>query len=162
MLSSLILALLLVQAPAAAQEVPPIRNFLKVTPDFCTGGQPRVQHFAQLKADGVRAVLNLRQPTEHRADEERGAVEQAGLKYFNVPVNFQEPSAAAVDEFHGGGSSRRALDDPARTSGRHDGGRGARGSPQGRPRRGATPRGIRPRVHPDAPEVTPSLGPSRR
>ena len=107
MLSCLILALLLVQAPAAAQEVPPIRNFLKVTPDFCTGGQPRVQHFAQLKADGVRAVLNLRQPTEHRADEEREAVEQAGLKYFNVPVNFQEPSAAAVDEF------LRLTDDPA-------------------------------------------------
>jgi uncharacterized protein (TIGR01244 family) len=107
MLSSLILALLLVQAPAAAQEAPPIRNFLKVTPDFCTGGQPRVQHFAQLKADGVRAVLNLRQPTEHRADEERDAVEQAGLKYFNVPVNFREPSAAAVDEF------LRLTDDPA-------------------------------------------------
>ena len=63
MLSSLIPALLLLLAPAASQELPPIRNFLKVTPDFCTGGQPRVQHFAQLKADGVRAVLNLRQPT---------------------------------------------------------------------------------------------------
>lgn len=107
MLGSTIVALLLVQAPAASQELPPIRNFLKVTPDFCTGGQPRVQHFAQLKADGVRAVLNLRQPTEHRADEERDAVEQAGLKYFNVPVNFREPSAAAVDEF------LRLTDDPA-------------------------------------------------
>jgi uncharacterized protein (TIGR01244 family) len=107
MLSALLLALLLVQAPAASQELPPIRNFLKVTPDFCTGGQPRVEHMAQLKADGVRAVLNLRQPTEHRADEERAAVEQAGLKYFNVPVNFQQPSAAAVDEF------LRLTDDPA-------------------------------------------------
>ena len=106
MLSPLVLALLLVQAPAASQELPPIRNFLKVTPEFCTGGQPRTEHFAQLKADGVRAVLNLRQPTEHRADEERAAVEQAGLKYFNVPVNFQAPSAAAVDEF------LRLTDDP--------------------------------------------------
>jgi len=107
MLSSLIPALLLLLAPAASQELPPIRNFLKVTPDFCTGGQPRVQHFAQLKADGVRAVLNLRQPTEHRADEEREAVEQAGLRYFNVPVNFREPSAAAADAF------LRLTDDPA-------------------------------------------------
>jgi len=64
------------QAPAAtapsgqAQELPPIRNFLQVTPQFCTGGQPRIEHYAKLKADGVKAVLNLRQPTEHRAEEE--------------------------------------------------------------------------------------------
>ena len=66
------------QAPPAPA-VPPIRNFLRVNADFCTGGQPRPEHFAQLKADGVKAVLNLRQPGEHRADEERAAVEQAGL-----------------------------------------------------------------------------------
>jgi uncharacterized protein (TIGR01244 family) len=94
------------QAPEA-QQLPPIRNFLQVTPQFCTGGQPRVEHFATLKADGVKAVLNLRQPTEHRADEERAAVEQAGLKYFNIPVLFRDPQDAQVDEF------LKITDDPA-------------------------------------------------
>jgi uncharacterized protein (TIGR01244 family) len=84
---------------AAAQPAPDIRNFFRVTPDFCTGGQPRPEHFATLKADGVKAVLNLRQPGEHRADEEQEAVKAAGLKYFNIPVNYQQPTAAAVDEF---------------------------------------------------------------
>jgi len=93
-----LLALVLAQAPAA-QAVPDIRAFLKVTPDFCTGGQPRPEHFAMLKADGVKAVLNLRQPTEHRAEEEQEAVKAAGLKYFNIPVNFQQPTDASVDEF---------------------------------------------------------------
>ena len=65
-------------SPAAAQELPPIRNFLQVTPQFCTGGQPRPEHFAKLKADGVKAVLNLRTPGEYRADEEQAAVEKAG------------------------------------------------------------------------------------
>ena len=88
-------------------ELPPIRNFVQVTPQFCTGGQPRVEHFAKLKADGVKAVLNLRQPSEHRADEERAAVEQAGLKYFNVPVVYTRPSDAQVDEF------LEITDDPA-------------------------------------------------
>ena len=92
------LALVLAQAPAA-QSVPDIRAFLKVTPDFCTGGQPRPEHFAMLKADGVKAVLNLRQPSEHRAEEEQEAVKAAGLKYFNIPVNFQQPTDASVDEF---------------------------------------------------------------
>ena len=93
-----LLALVLAQAPAA-QSVPDIRAFLKVTPDFCTGGQPRPEHFAMLKADGVKAVLNLRQPSEHRAEEEQEAVKAAGLKYFNIPVNFQQPTDASVDEF---------------------------------------------------------------
>ena len=98
-LVTLLLTAVFAQAPGQAPDVPAIRNFLQVTPQFCTGGQPRPDHFARLKADGVKAVLNLRQPSEHRADEEREAVEAAGLKYFNVPVNYQSPTDASVDEF---------------------------------------------------------------
>ena len=94
---SLLLALFSFQAPAPP--APDIRSFLQVTPEFCTGGQPRMEHFARLKADGVKAVLNLRQPSEHRADEEKQTVEAAGLKYFNIPVNYQTPSDADVDQF---------------------------------------------------------------
>jgi uncharacterized protein (TIGR01244 family) len=83
----------------AAQALPPIRNFLQVTPEFCTGGQPRPEQFAALKASGVKAVLNLRPPTEHRAEEEQAAVQKAGLKYFNIPVVYTAPTDAEVDEF---------------------------------------------------------------
>ena len=86
-------------APSSAQELPPIRSFLQVNSDFCTGGQPRLEHFAKLKADGVKTVLNLRQPSEHRADDEKEAVEKAGLKYFNIPVVYTAPTDAQVDEF---------------------------------------------------------------
>jgi uncharacterized protein (TIGR01244 family) len=103
----LTIALTLLSLQAAAQAPPDIRNFLQVTPEFCTGGQPRIEHFAKLKADGVKAVLNLRQPSEHRADEEEQAVEAAGLKYFNIPVNYQNPSDADVDQF------LKLTDDPA-------------------------------------------------
>ena len=92
---------------AAAQPAPDIRAFLRVTPDFCTGGQPRPEHFAMLKTDGVKAILNLRQPGEHRAEEEQQAVKAAGLRYFNIPVNYQQPTAASVDEF------LKITDDPA-------------------------------------------------
>lgn len=97
------------QAPPITEplELPPIRNFLQVTPDFCTGAQPRIEHIAKLKADGVKAVLNLRQPSEHRADEEQAAVEKAGLKYFNIPVVYAAPTDAQADEF------LRITDDPA-------------------------------------------------
>ena len=57
-----------------------IPKFLQVNPEFCTGAQPRLEAFAKLKADGVKAVLNLRQPSEHRAADEQAAVEAAGMK----------------------------------------------------------------------------------
>jgi uncharacterized protein (TIGR01244 family) len=95
------------QTAAPAQDVPPIRNFLQVTPQFCTGGQPRPEHFAKLKADGVKAVLNLRTPGEYRADEEQAAVEKAGMKYFNIPVVYTAPTDAQADEF------LKITDDPA-------------------------------------------------
>jgi uncharacterized protein (TIGR01244 family) len=102
------LPLLLVLSSQASQTQDlPIQKFLQVSPQFCTGGQPRLEHFAKLKADGVKAVLNLRQPSEHRAEEERTAVEQAGMKYFNIPVVYRDPADAQVDEF------LKLTDDPA-------------------------------------------------
>jgi uncharacterized protein (TIGR01244 family) len=93
-------------APASGTSAA-IRNFLKVNTDFCTGGQPRLEAFAMLKADGVKAVLNLRPPAEHRAEEEKQAAEQAGLKYFNIPVVYTDPKFEQADEF------LKITDDPA-------------------------------------------------
>jgi uncharacterized protein (TIGR01244 family) len=91
----------------AVGELPPIRNFLQVTPEFCTGGQPRIEHLAKLKADGVKAVLNLRTPGEHRAEEEQAAAQKLGLQYFNIPFVYTAPTDAQADEF------LRLTDDPA-------------------------------------------------
>jgi uncharacterized protein (TIGR01244 family) len=86
-------------AVAALQETPPIRNFLRVNKDFCTGGQPRLEHLAKLKEEGVKAIINLRQPSEHRAEEERAEAERLGLRYFNIPVAYGEPKEEQVTEF---------------------------------------------------------------
>ena len=100
---ALVLALFAAPAPqqaAPSQASPPdIRNFLQVTPDFCTGAQPRPEHFAMLKSRGVKTVLNLRAPDEHRAEEEKAAVEAAGMKYVNIPVDYRNPKDADVDAF---------------------------------------------------------------
>jgi protein tyrosine phosphatase (PTP) superfamily phosphohydrolase (DUF442 family) len=83
----------------SAQELPPIRNFLQVNEQFCTGGQPRLEHLAKLQADGVKAIINLRQPSEHRATEEESEAKKLGLRYFNIPVVYGEPKDEQVDEF---------------------------------------------------------------
>jgi len=88
-----------VQAAQSPQEVPPIRNFLQVNEQFCTGGQPRLEHLSKLRADGVKAIINLRQPSEHRAPEEEAEAKKLGLRYFNIPVVYGDPKDEQVDEF---------------------------------------------------------------
>jgi protein tyrosine phosphatase (PTP) superfamily phosphohydrolase (DUF442 family) len=100
---SVVLAMLMMPSQEA---VPPIRNFLRVNDQFCTGGQPRTEHLEMLKKDGVKAIINLRRPTEHRADEEEAKAKELGLRYFNIPVAFADPKDEQVDEF------LRITDDP--------------------------------------------------
>ena len=87
------------QSTQSTQEVLPIRNFLQVNEEFCTGGQPRLEHLAKLKADGVKAIINLRTPTEHRAAEEEAEAKKLGLRYINIPVVYGDPKDEQVVEF---------------------------------------------------------------
>jgi outer membrane protein assembly factor BamB/protein tyrosine phosphatase (PTP) superfamily phosphohydrolase (DUF442 family) len=97
---SLFFLLLFAAALAAAQDDSgSIRNFLRVNKEFCTGGQPRLEQLEKLKADGVKAIINLRQPSEHRAAEEEAKAKELGLRYFNIPVAFGDPKDEQVAEF---------------------------------------------------------------
>lgn len=91
--------LLSVSSVSAQDDLSSIRNFLRVNKEFCTGGQPRLEHLAQLKAEGVKAIINLRQPSEHRAAEEEAKAKELGLRYFNIPVVFGNPKDEQADEF---------------------------------------------------------------
>lgn len=91
----------------AQQEEAPIRNFLRINDQFCTGGQPRLEHLEKLKAEGVKTIINLRQPSEHRAEEEEAKAKELGLRYFNIPVVYRDPKEEQATEF------LRITDDPA-------------------------------------------------
>lgn len=94
------LSILLLAITVGAQaEIPPIRNFLRVNKEFCTGGQPRLEHLQQLKSEGIKAIINLRPPGEHRAAEEESKAKELGLRYFNIPVVFGEPKEEQATEF---------------------------------------------------------------
>jgi uncharacterized protein (TIGR01244 family) len=96
----LILVLLVAAGLAfAQQDAPPIRNFMRVNENFCTGAQPRIEHLAKLKAEGIKAIINLRPPSEHRAAEEEAAAKDLGLRYFNIPVVFADPKDEQATEF---------------------------------------------------------------
>ena len=102
-----VIPLLLFIGPiASAQEVPPIRNFMRINNEFCTGGQPRLEHLRQLKDEGIKAIINLRPPGEHRAAEEEERARELGLRYFNIPFVFRDPEEEQVTEF------LKVTDDP--------------------------------------------------
>jgi len=109
MLAALLLSWLIYQStPQAAppapptavpQEYPSIKNFLRINSEICTGGQPTMEDLARMKAEGVRAVLNLRRPSEYNAEEEALKAKDLGLRYFNIPVNGIEPKDEQAGEF---------------------------------------------------------------
>ena len=91
--------LLLPLTAVVSQDPGEIRNFLRVNKDFCTGGQPKLEHLEKLKAEGVKSIINLRQPSEHRAAEEEAKAKELGLRYFNIPVAYGNPNEEQVAEF---------------------------------------------------------------
>jgi protein tyrosine phosphatase (PTP) superfamily phosphohydrolase (DUF442 family) len=98
--AGLMLVLLVAAAVSfAQQDDPPIRNFMRVNEQFCTGAQPRPEHLARLKDEGIKAIINLRPPGEHRAAEEEAMAKELGLRYFNIAVVFAEPKEEQATEF---------------------------------------------------------------
>jgi uncharacterized protein (TIGR01244 family) len=94
--TALILVALVVVAP---QELSDIRNFLRINKEFCSGGQPKLEHLQKLKDEGITTIINLRVPSEHRAADEEAMAKKLGLRYFNIPVAFGDPKDEQVDEF---------------------------------------------------------------
>jgi uncharacterized protein (TIGR01244 family) len=84
-----------------------LRNFLWVNTEVCTAGQPTAKHLKELKAQGVRAVFNIRRPSEHDATSEAALVQKLGMKYFNIPIDSSDIRDADVEGF------LRIVADPA-------------------------------------------------
>lgn len=99
LINTLFVLFLVFQATQTQDSVQSIRNYLHVNDQFCTGGQPKLEHLEMLKKEGVKAIINLRQPSEHRAEEEQAKAKELGLRYFNIPVVYTDPKDEQVDEF---------------------------------------------------------------
>src|SRR5262245_3112044 len=75
-------------------------KILCLNENFATAGQPKDEAFAKLAANGFRSVLNLRTTAEGvDLKHEQELTEKAGMKYFNVPVTGNAPTAESVVAF---------------------------------------------------------------
>lgn len=93
---------ILFSAALAAQTTPPgTANYTRVDATVACAGATTVEAVPALKAEGFKAIVNLRQATEPGADVERSraVAREAGLKYLHIPFSGSDPSPSAVDDF---------------------------------------------------------------
>jgi protein tyrosine phosphatase (PTP) superfamily phosphohydrolase (DUF442 family) len=77
-----------------------IYNFLAVSADLGTAGQPTAEQLAAVKAAGYDVVINLALGTTPRdLPNEASLVTGQGMEYIHIPVVFDNPTDADLTRF---------------------------------------------------------------
>jgi tyrosine-protein phosphatase SIW14 len=89
-----ILLIFLSVSAFAESSVHGIKNFRQVDEHVFRGGQPTAQGFQDLAKNGVKVIIDLREPGSRSVWEEN-AVTAAGMRYVNVPMTGLTPPSEA-------------------------------------------------------------------
>lgn len=77
-----------------------IHNILKLSDTVTTAGQPTEAQFAAIKAVGYVSIVNLALLSSANAlPQEQAIVEALGMTYLHIPVVWEEPTLAALQQF---------------------------------------------------------------
>ncbi len=77
-----------------------IRNFVQLTENFGTAGQPMANQFTIIAANGYQHVINLGMPDHPDALANEGELVSAlGMNYIHIPVPFDNPTPDHVRLF---------------------------------------------------------------
>jgi protein tyrosine phosphatase (PTP) superfamily phosphohydrolase (DUF442 family) len=78
----------------------PIYNWRRLDDRITTSGQPTEPQLADIKALGVRHVVNLGLHTHEKAlPDEATSVGRLGMTYIHIPVDFQNPTDQDFERF---------------------------------------------------------------
>jgi protein tyrosine phosphatase (PTP) superfamily phosphohydrolase (DUF442 family) len=77
-----------------------IRNFLQLTDKLLSSGMPTGDQMRSVAEAGVEVVINLA-PFDSETDlkDEGKLVESLGMKYINIPVDWEAPTRQNFEEF---------------------------------------------------------------
>ena len=74
-----------------------IDNFGRINANYYRGAQPEGRDYADLKAFGIKTVIDL---TQDGDSQEPATVERLGMKFYRIPMTTHEPpSAAKIAQF---------------------------------------------------------------
>jgi len=76
-------------------------NFLKISDDLTTSGQPTEQQIRLMKEAGYQTVINLapRSVLENSLQTERALLASLEMAYIHIPVDFRNPTQGNFDQF---------------------------------------------------------------
>lgn len=99
--AALVAALATPMSAQTKENYPGVTNFTRVDAVVACGGATEVSTLDQLKKDGFKSVINLRQASEPNVNlpENQAKAKSLGLNYFHIPVNGASPDPASVDTF---------------------------------------------------------------
>ena len=86
--------------PAFVMAIDDIMNFLPVSAELATAGQPTEDQLREIAREGFEIVINLGliDPSYCLADE-AGLVRSLGLEYHHIPVDFKGPTREDLRRF---------------------------------------------------------------
>src|SRR5436190_16504638 len=77
-----------------------IYNWRRLDDRITTSGQPSEPQLADIRALGVRHIVNLGLHTHEKAlPDEAGSVSRLGMTYIHIPVDFQNPTDQDFETF---------------------------------------------------------------
>lgn len=77
-----------------------ITNYVPITDDIGTSGQPTADQFADIAAADYQLVINLALPTSDNAISNEGSlVTELGMSYWHLPVKFDAPTLQELQLF---------------------------------------------------------------
>jgi protein tyrosine phosphatase (PTP) superfamily phosphohydrolase (DUF442 family) len=77
-----------------------ILNYLPISEEFGTAGQPTREQFAAIRAAGYVAVVNLAMPDSPNAlADEQDLVTGQGMDYVHIPVVWEHPAQEDLARF---------------------------------------------------------------
>jgi protein tyrosine phosphatase (PTP) superfamily phosphohydrolase (DUF442 family) len=77
-----------------------IKNYLALTKTLASSGMPNAEQLSAVAETGTKVVINLAPHTSAGATpNEKELVESLGMAYFNIPVDWNNPTRADLDDF---------------------------------------------------------------
>ena len=77
-----------------------ILDYLRLSDNLATSGQPTAEQFNSIAASGYETVINLALPTSSNAiADEPGVVARCGMDYISIPIVWEEPTLEDFQTF---------------------------------------------------------------
>ena len=81
-------------------EIHEIYNFIQITENLATSGQPTIEQFKAIQEAGYDVIINLATgKTKNDLPNEGEIVSALNLAYHNIPVEWENPRSQDLEEF---------------------------------------------------------------